>query len=195
MDLSGVGSPALFCQTAGMALEEKLSRARLLVLDVDGVLTDGRVVYGGGEEFQFFDVQDGQGLAWLRKVGIAVSWITGRGCEATRRRAEELGIVEFHQRSGPKDIALIEVQKRLGITKQETVAMGDDWPDLALAREAGCFVAPANARAEVRERADLVTLASGGRGAVRELCERILAARGELDSLLASYTGDSTQAS
>jgi 3-deoxy-D-manno-octulosonate 8-phosphate phosphatase (KDO 8-P phosphatase) len=189
-----VGSSQNFCQTAEMTLVEKLKRTRLLVLDVDGVLTDGRVVYGGGEEFQFFDVQDGQGLAWLRKVGITVAWITGRGCEATRRRAEELGVVELHVKSGPKHLVLADVQSRLGIARDETVAMGDDWPDLAFAREAGCFVAPANARAEVRERADFVTSAFGGRGAVRELCESILSARGELESLLTNYTGETTEA-
>lgn len=167
-----------------MALEARLERTKLLVLDVDGVLTDGRVVYGGSEEFQFFDVQDGQGLAWLRKAGITVAWITGRGCEATRRRAEELGVTELHMRSGPKDAALTAVQERLGIAPDETVAMGDDLPDLGLARHAGVFAAPANARPQVRERADLVTEASGGRGAVRELCERILVARGELAGFL-----------
>jgi len=171
-----------------------LERARLLVLDVDGVLTDGRVVYAGSEELQFFDVQDGQGLAWLREVGVAVSWISGRGCEATRKRAEELGVVELHLRSGPKDEVLAGVQKRLGVDVEATVAMGDDVPDLLLARRAGVFAAPANARPEVRERADLVTRASGGRGAVRELCERILAARGELGRLLGTHAGPGSTA-
>ena len=167
-----------------MALEAQLERTKLLVLDVDGVLTDGRVVYGSGEELQFFDVQDGQGLAWLRKVGITVAWITGRGCEATRRRAEELGVAELHMKSGPKDTVLREVQKRLGIAPDETVAMGDDLPDLGLARHAGVFAAPANARPQVKERADIVTEASGGRGAVREICERILVARNALAGFL-----------
>lgn len=167
-----------------MALEAQLERTKLLVLDVDGVLTDGRVVYGGSEEFQFFDVQDGQGLAWIRKAGITIAWITGRGCEATRRRAEELGISELHMHSGPKDAALAAVQKRLGIGAEETVAMGDDLPDLGLARHAGVFAAPANARPEILKRADIVTRASGGRGAVRELCEQILAARKQLAGLI-----------
>ena len=167
-----------------MALEAQLERTRLLVLDVDGVLTDGRVVYGNGEELQFFDVQDGQGLAWLRKAGITVAWITGRGCEATRRRAEELGVAELHMRSGPKDAALRKIQERLGIAPDETVAMGDDLPDLGLAQYAGVFAAPANARPQVKERADIVTDASGGRGAVREICERILVARNELAGFL-----------
>lgn len=170
-----------------MALDERLGRTRLLALDVDGVLTDGRVVYGGEDELQFFDVQDGQGLVWLKRVGVQVAWISGRGCEATRRRAEELGIGELHLRSGPKDEILEGVQRRLGVSVDETVSMGDDLPDLALARRSGVFAAPQNARPEVCERADLVTRASGGRGAVRELCEHVLFALGELDGLLESY--------
>ncbi len=167
-----------------MALEAQFELTKLLVLDVDGVLTDGRVVYGAGDELQFFDVQDGQGLTWLRKSGIAVAWITGRGCEATRRRAEELGVSELHMRSGPKDVVLADLQQRLKIAPEETVAMGDDLPDLAMARHAEVFVAPANAREQVKERARWVTSASGGRGAVREVCERILTAQNLLDDLI-----------
>jgi len=167
-----------------MAFDAQFEQTKLLVLDVDGVLTDGRVVYGASDEFQFFDVQDGQGLAWLRKAGITVAWITGRGCKATRRRAEELGVSELHMRSGPKDVILLDLQKRLKVAPEETVAMGDDLPDLAMARHAGVFVAPANAREQVKERAEFVTAASGGRGAVREVCERILSAQNLLADLI-----------
>ncbi len=168
-------------------LEELLARVRLIALDVDGVLTDGRVIYGEDDEVQRFDVQDGQGLAWLRECGIVVTWISGRGCNATRRRAEELGIAELHLGSGPKNEVLADVQKRVGVSIEETAAMGDDLPDLRLAERAAVFCAPANARPEVRARAHLVTEASGGRGAVRELTEHVLRARGELEDLLARY--------
>jgi 3-deoxy-D-manno-octulosonate 8-phosphate phosphatase (KDO 8-P phosphatase) len=159
------------------AIAALFARARLLALDVDGVLTDGSVLYGDAGEVQRFNVHDGQGLAWLREAGVHVTWISGRGCKATLRRAEELGVVEVHTRAGPKDEILAAVQKRLDVGREDTVAMGDDLPDLRLARRAGLFVAPADARPEVRERAALVTDASGGRGAVREVCEHLLRCR------------------
>lgn len=171
-------------------LRRRLAGVRLLVLDVDGVLTDGRVVYVGEEELQAFDVQDGYGLARLRRAGVRLAWITGRGCRATERRAGELGVEELHQRSGPKDRVLQEVQERLGIAVEETLAMGDDLPDLLLAERAGLFAAPANARPEVRARADVLTRASGGRGAVRELCERVLDAMGLTDPTGRLDTGE-----
>jgi 3-deoxy-D-manno-octulosonate 8-phosphate phosphatase (KDO 8-P phosphatase) len=163
---------------------EALARVRLVALDVDGVLTDGRIVYVGDAEAQAFDVHDGQGLAWLRRAGVEVAWITGRGSAATRARAQGLGVVELHVRVPDKHAVLVDVQRRLGITRAETLAMGDDVPDLGLARAASLFVAPANARSEVRERADVVCAAAGGRGAVREACEALLRARGAWDELL-----------
>jgi len=164
--------------------ERVLARARLVALDVDGVLTDGRVVYGGEAEWQAFDVQDGQGLVWLRREGIELAWISGRGCAATERRARELGVRELHLRAGPKAAVLERVQARLAIAVEDTVAMGDDLPDLGLRARAAFFAAPANARPEVRERADAVLDAHGGRGAVRELAEAILRARGGWGALV-----------
>ena len=146
------------------------------------------VVHGEKEEHQCFDVQDGQGLVWLRDSGVLLAWITGRGCAATRRRAGELRIAELHTSVSQKAHVLAEIQERTGISVEETVAMGDDLPDLALASRAGFFAAPSNARAEVAERAQLVTEAAGGRGAVRELAEEILLAKGLWSSLVARYT-------
>ena len=120
-------------------------------------------------------MHDGHGLNALRKTGVTIAWITGRGCRATERRAEELGIRELHMRSGPKDEVLARIQERLGIPREHTVAMGDDLPDLALQTRSGVFCAPANARPEVRAAADLVMQSAGGEGAVRELTDRILA--------------------
>jgi len=153
-----------------------LAGVRLLVLDVDGVLTDGRVIYAGAEEEQHFDVRDGQGLVWLRRAEVEVAWISGRGCAATERRAQELD-ARLYGGSGTKRERLAALQSELGIDPEYTVAMGDDLPDLGLAARAGLFCAPADARHEVRARAGLVTRAPGGRGAVRELCEAILAAK------------------
>lgn len=159
-------------------LRARLAAARLVVLDIDGVLTDGRVVYGAEEELQAFDVRDGLGVKLLLREGLELAWISGRGCAATRRRAEELGVRELHLRTGPKGAVLAALQERLGVAPAETVAMGDDLPDLALAALAGVFAAPADAHPEVRARAQLVCAARGGRGAVRELAEAMLRARG-----------------
>jgi len=156
------------------ALLTRLAPARLLALDVDGTLTDGRVVYVGEEELQSFCVRDGQGLAWLRQADVALAWITGRGCRATERRAAELGIDELHVGVGPKEERLAQVQERLGVPPEATVSMGDDLPDLGLALRSAVFACPADARLEVQGRADLVTVAQGGAGAVRELAEAIL---------------------
>ncbi len=164
-------------EDAGLSLVQRLARVRLVALDVDGVLTDGGVTYVGEEELMRFCVQDGAGLVRLARAGVAVAWITGRGCRATERRATELGVTELHQRVGDKAQCLEEVQQRLSIAPDATLAMGDDLPDLALASRAATFCAPRNARPEIRERADLVTEARGGSGAVRELCDRILSAR------------------
>jgi 3-deoxy-D-manno-octulosonate 8-phosphate phosphatase (KDO 8-P phosphatase) len=161
-----------------------LARARLLALDVDGVLTDGRVVYAGAEELQAFDVQDGQGLVWLRRAGVHVAWITGRGSQATEKRARELGVSELHMRCPDKRAALLDVQRRLGVAREETVAVGDDLPDLALADGAGLFAAPPNARPEVQARAGFLTAARGGAGCVREVAEALLQARGAWQALL-----------
>ena len=161
-----------------------LARARLVALDVDGTLTDGRVVYVGGEEAQAFDVRDGQGLAWLVRAGLTLVWITGRGSRPTERRAQELGVARYVPRCRDKGAALEEIQRELAIGPEETIAVGDDLPDLALGRRAALLVAPADAAAEVRARAGLVTRAAGGRGAVREFCEHLLRARGDWDAVL-----------
>ena len=162
---------------------------RLLALDVDGVLTDGRVIYTGDQETQEFHVADGLGLKLLMQSEVAVTWITGRGCASTARRAKELGVTELHVGAGPKDRVLAEVQARLGISPEQTAAMGDDLPDLAMRACAGFFVAPSNARAEVRERADYVTNTPGGAGAVREFAELLLRAQGRWTAILDALGG------
>ena len=155
-----------------------LARARLFVFDVDGVLTDGRVVYAEGLELQAFDVKDGLGLTQLLREGLQVAWISGRGCEATRRRAAELGVRELHLGAGAKGDVLAGLQARLGVEPAATVSMGDDLPDLALAERSALFAAPADAHPAVRARAGWIAAACGGRGAVRELTDAVLHARG-----------------
>jgi 3-deoxy-D-manno-octulosonate 8-phosphate phosphatase (KDO 8-P phosphatase) len=164
-----------------------LARIRLVVLDVDGVLTDGRVVYGPGgvdDELMHFHVRDGLGLVWLKQAGFHLAWITGRGCSATRARAKELGIGDYVERVPDKRAALLEVQERRGVGRDETLVMGDDLPDLPMRGACGLFAAPADACEEVRSRADLVMHARGGRGAVRELSELLLRARGRWQGIV-----------
>jgi len=173
---------------AGSPLRTRLARARLLCLDVDGVLTDGRIVYGPrgrAEELQQYHVQDGIAIEWLLEHGVQVVWISGRGSRATELRAEELGVRELHTRVKDKRAVLEDVQRRLAIAAHETIVMGDDLPDLALLGACALFAAPRNAVAEVRARAGLVTRASGGAGAVRELAQAILAARGAWSAIVA----------
>jgi 3-deoxy-D-manno-octulosonate 8-phosphate phosphatase (KDO 8-P phosphatase) len=159
-------------------LAARLARIRLVVLDVDGTLTDGSVSYAGSEELVRFDVHDGLGLVWLKRAEVTLAWISGRGSRAVETRAAELGVREVFLHVGDKLACLAELQTRLGLAPELTLAMGDDVVDLMLLPRVAVFVAPANARPEVRARAHWVTQASGGRGAVRELAERLLAARG-----------------
>jgi 3-deoxy-D-manno-octulosonate 8-phosphate phosphatase (KDO 8-P phosphatase) len=169
-------------------VQTALARARLLVLDVDGVLTDGRIAYAAGPagllEVQVFDVQDGISLRWLQQAGMRIAWITGRGCAVTEHRARELEIDALEMHVVSKRAALTKLQERFGIGVEDTVAMGDDFPDFGLRARAALFVAPANARVEIKAVSDLVTSRAGGDGAVRELAEILLAARGRWQSVI-----------
>ena len=175
--------------TGSQGLYPELASIRLLALDVDGVLTDGRVVWVGDEQRLAFSVRDGAALNWLRRESVQVAWISGRDSRAARARASELGIEELHLAVRDKAAVLAEVQSRLGIGVGETAAMGDDLPDLALAGGSGFFAAPADAEPEVRERARLVTVAPGGAGAVRELARHILVARGRWQAVVEAHGG------
>ena len=163
----------------------RLAKVRLVALDVDGTLTDGTVIYGDDGQEVRFDVRDGQGIVWLaRNLELEVAWITGRGCPAVERRAKELGVRHLFMHAGPKDEILAELQTQLGLEPDQTLAMGDDLPDLKLRAQAGLFCAPLDARPEVRAAADWVTEAPGGRGAVREVAEELLRARGRWEELV-----------
>lgn len=166
------------------ALDPLLAGIRLAVFDVDGTLTDGGVVHGAASEVQRFSVRDGQGLAWLREAGVELAWISGRGCAATERRARELGVGHLFLRQGPKGAVLATLQTELGLGPEATLAMGDDLPDLALFARAAVRACPADAAPELVERANLVATLRGGHGAVREVCEALLVARGEWTAIV-----------
>ncbi|HTP26354.1 MAG TPA: HAD hydrolase family protein [Anaeromyxobacteraceae bacterium] len=161
---------------AGSLLFARASRVRLLLLDVDGVLTDGRLYYGAdGEVMKAFDVKDGHGIVLLREH-VALGVISGRPGLA-RRRLEELGVrhLIFGQRDKLAGYASLE---HLGIPDGEVAYMGDDVNDLPLLTRVGLSACPADARPEVRSAVHFVARSAGGRGAVRELCDLLLRARG-----------------
>jgi len=170
----------------------KASRVRILALDVDGVLTDNGIWIGpvAGEpvELKRFDIQDGLGLRLLRTAGIPVIWVSGRHSEATAMRAEELRVDELLQVPGPGKLdALREVLSRRGLGWEDLAYVGDDLADLQVMRRVGLPLAVANAVPEIRAVADCVTSAPGGHGAVREIVDALLKARGVWPEMLERY--------
>lgn len=167
---------------------KKAARIRLLALDVDGVLTDGRLYFAeDGQELKTFDTQDGHGIKMLQNAGIACAIVTGRNTQLVARRAKNLGIAHLLQGREDKLVALRELIGPLGIALEEVAYVGDDWPDLPAILAAGFGVAVANAHEELRRHADYVTKLQGGRGAVREVCDLLLRAQDRYDAALAPY--------
>ena len=172
-------------------------RVRLIGLDVDGVLTDNGVFIGpiAGQrvELKRFDIQDGLGLILLRTAGLPVVWLSGRSSEATALRAAELRIEELLQVPGPRKAAAFgDVLQRRGLGWEEAAFVGDDLADLPVLRKVGLPIAVANAVPEIKAAAAHVTLAAGGHGAVREVVEALLRARGEWDETLSRYFTEQT---
>lgn len=162
---------------------ERARRVRLLVLDVDGVLTDGRLYFGAnGEELKAFDVRDGAGLVAIQRAGVSVAIVSGRSSAAVERRAAELGIRLVRQGATDKAHEIEALGTRLGAARDEIACVCDDTLDLGAMRRAGLAIAVADAHAEVIEAADWVTNRKGGRGAVREVCDLLLRARQALPS-------------
>lgn len=158
---------------------EKLATIRLLVLDVDGVLTDGRFfITESGEEYKAFDSKDGHGLRMLMKGGVRVLIISGRNSKAVDHRARELGIGSVHQGVRNKESLLRDILAQERFSTEEVCCVGDDLPDLPLFSHAGVSVAVADAVPELRQAATFTTKGRGGAGAVREVCEMILKAKG-----------------
>src|SRR5262249_37436115 len=154
------------------------ARIRLLVLDVDGVLTDGILVYGpAGEETKRFHVQDGLAMVEARRAGLEIAVVSGRSSASVARRLDELGITEVHQGVKDKGDLLSGLCARLGLEWTLVAVMGDDLNDLPAMKHAGLRLAPSNAVAEVRQAADWVSRRVGGQGAVREAVELLLRAR------------------
>jgi len=168
-------------------LEAALKRIRLLLCDVDGVLTDASVFISGEEEIKQFNIRDGLGLVTLRRLGVKVGWISSRPSAATERRARELKIDFLRQEKGSKVCAVESLLAQTGFGWDEVCYVGDDIVDLGVLKRAGVAVAVANGVAETQAAADYVTRAGGGHGAVREVVELILKAQDKWSRLVAEH--------
>jgi len=170
------------------ALDRKARALRWLLLDVDGVLTDGRLHVGvEGELVKAFHVRDGLGVQLAQAAGLEVAILSARTSEIVGRRAAEVGIREVLQGRADKSAALDELAARHTVAPREIAYLGDDLQDLGVLARVGLSAAPADAVAEVRAAVDYVTAARGGHGCVRELVERLLVARGAWEGVLARF--------
>lgn len=161
---------------------------KLVVFDVDGVLTDGGLILGeSGDEYKIFHVRDGHGLVMLRESGCHIAVITARSSKIVAERMAALGIEYVFQGQSNKGEALARLIDQLGISSQQVVYVGDDILDIPAMRIAGIAVAVADAHSIVQENADWITTARGGHGAAREVCELIMQAQGTLQALLNRY--------
>lgn len=166
----------------------KAKNIKLLLLDVDGVLTDGTLLYSGtAVESKSFNTQDGFGLRLLKEAGIATGVITARKSEVVQRRAEELKMTYIYQGAVHKNTAFNEILAQSGLKPFEIAYMGDDWLDLVILQQVGLAVSPANAMHEVQEAVHFITPRSGGHGAVRDLCDLLIEGQGLTTKLLQTY--------
>lgn len=168
---------------------------RLIISDVDGVWTDGKIVYGDRSEIKAFNVRDGLGAKLAQRAGITVALLTSRRSQALERRAKELGIAEIHQGAANKLEATERLALRLGVAFEHILYAGDDLPDLAPMTRVGISAAPADAAAEVRSVATWKLESAGGAGAFREVVERLLRDRGEWDALIREFASGKPEAS
>lgn len=170
-------------------VRERAARIRLACFDVDGTLTDGRLVFDtAGRESKAFHVHDGLGLVLLRRFGIEVAFITARTSTVVEQRAAELGIVEVHTAVKDKFARVGEIIARMGIGMDEVAFMGDDLPDLRVMSQVGFAAAPADAHPWVRERVQWRTSLPAGHGAAREFCDLLLASQGHAQALIDEVT-------
>jgi len=169
-------------------LLERQRRIRLLILDVDGVLTDGSLFLGdAGEQYKAFNSRDGHGIRMAQDGGMEVAVLTGRNSEVVNHRMRDLGVRQIVQGRRDKGLAVEELLARSGFTPLESAFVGDDVVDLPAMRRVALGVAVADAHPLVLEHADWRTHAAGGRGAVREICEELLGAQQRLEGILGVY--------
>jgi 3-deoxy-D-manno-octulosonate 8-phosphate phosphatase (KDO 8-P phosphatase) len=169
------------------SLDEKLSKVRLIAMDVDGVLTDGSMIFGVGEETKIFHVHDGLGISVAIVAGIEIVWISGNVSDAVAKRAEMLGIREVRQGVGDKGAVISQLIESRGLSKDEVAFIGDDLNDLPAFEAAGVRIAVGDAAKQLKDIADMVTHRLGGRGAVREVIEAVLNAQGRWEQSAAVF--------
>ena len=169
-------------------LARQAAGIRLLLLDVDGVLTDGRIlIHADGTESKQFNIRDGTAVVWAQRAGLAVGLLSGRHSAATAARAAQLGIGIVRQAAADKLQMFRDLLEQERLRAPEVAFMGDDLWDLPVLSQVGLSAAPADAAPEVLSRVDWVSHCGGGQGAVRELVEMLLRAQGEWDALLQGY--------
>jgi len=172
--------------------EQRASRIELVLMDVDGVMTDGQIliipdVHGAPHEYKFFNTHDGVGLTFARRVGLRLGVLTGRVSESVSARAKELGMEIVEQGSWNKLETYEKIRTQAGLEDARICYMGDDLQDLPVLRHVGFAVGVANAEEEVKKACHLVTRREGGRGAIREALEFIIRAQGKWDQIKARY--------
>lgn len=170
------------------AILEKARKIKLLLLDVDGVLTDGRIIYDSrGRDMKFFDVADGMGVHILKKMGISTILITAKGSKAIKPRAKDMQVDTVFANISPKSKVLERISKKYRVSHDQICFVGDDLVDLCLMKRVGFPVAVSNACVEIKKAAAYITLKQGGRGAVREIAELILKSQGIWETAVRHY--------
>ncbi len=169
------------------ALKRRLRAVKLFLCDVDGILTDGTVLMGAGQEYKTFNIQDGLGLRLLQRYGIKVGWVSNRPSPATKQRAKDLKVDYLFQEQTSKVDAVESILGRAGLGWPDISFMGDDVVDLGALKRAGLAVTAANGIAEAKRLAHYVTAASGGCGAVRELVDLILQTQGHWAKVIKEF--------
>lgn len=169
-------------------IKEKVKNLKLLILDVDGVLTDGRLFFDKeGNEYKCFHSRDGHGIKLLRQTGVEIAVISGRQSESVALRMKMLGIEYVYQGYENKRSAFSDILEKTGVKPANTAYVGDDVLDLPIMTKAGLSIAVSDANFAVKECADWCTSLPGGQGAVREICDLILQAQGNFESILNQY--------
>ncbi len=169
-------------------IKDRAKNIKLLLLDVDGVLTDGRIIYDSrSRDSKFFDVHDGLGVYLLSKVGIKTVLITAKNSAAIKPRARDMRVAEVFSDVSPKSALLGKLLKKYNVSKDEVCFVGDDLVDLGLMKIVGFGVAVSNACQEIKDTASYITLKRGGRGAVREVAELILKSQGKWEDIIKFY--------
>jgi 3-deoxy-D-manno-octulosonate 8-phosphate phosphatase (KDO 8-P phosphatase) len=174
-------------------IARKAARVRLLLFDVDGVLTDGRILlHADGSEAKWFSIRDGTGIVWAHRAGLTTGILSARESAATAARAAQLGIRLVRQQAGDKLQAYLDLLRHERFSDEEVAYMGDDLLDLGVLARVGLAAAPADAAPDVLARVHWVSLCPGGRGAARALVELVLKAQGRWDPLLTAYLPEAT---